>query len=762
MLRIEGRAAGSPLLLFTLLAALWTACEEVPETGSSASSSGASASQGGAAGAATTSSSTGGNGGAGGGEGGGGPVLPQSFLVSGVVTDGSAPVEGAIVMQGGGKPAFTTGPDGQFAITLTTEIKGMPTVVAAKVGYRAAGIEFFELPTESVELILYKAEPPDNIGYIFGNPGKGTPETDISTQYCGHCHMTLAKQFQSSAHAKATKNPLLQDLYAGVSGAYSDQMACENAGGVWRLGKVPGTASTTTSKCYWGGGVLPDLNPSCGGANSMACDDPNLPAGQGPNAFGQCADCHAAAMDGAPGGRNLLDATGLSYENGNHCDACHHVKDIDLSKAPGTAGALIFQRPKEKLDQGPLGMVRQVMYGPLPDVPLVFMGGSYQPKFSTAEYCGACHEQKQNALLPGDSIDAARWPNGLPTHSTFSEWQAGPFNTAGTHCQFCHMPPTGGLNSSIDVANPDNAGMVFGFLRTPEQIRSHIFRGPLVGTPRLINTAASLFMGVQVLPGKLFAAIAVKNTGCGHALPTGEPMRQILLLVRAEACGTALAPSGGMTIPDIGGSMAEGSVGADISQLGQELIWPAAAAQAKVGQTVRIVRPSGVFDDYEGIGYFADPMLTPAQKGMEIFEPVAQADIVAINQDKLLLNTSVLLQAGDRVYVGDSLGWPPVDGQASLALAGAAGYGFAKVLVDSNGERGVHHYRAVDIASDNRIAPQSEAMTEHAFALPQGCSNATVEAMLLYRPLSADMARGRGWNAHDYIIASVKESIALP
>ncbi len=192
-------------------------------------------------------------------------------------------------MQGGGKPALVTGPDGAFSITLSNEIIGTPTVVAAKVGYRSAGVEFFELPTESVELILHAADPPDNIGYIFGNPGKGMVETDISTKYCGHCHTTLAKQFQSSAHANATKDPLVQDLYAGVSRAHSDQIACENAGGVWRTGKVPGTESNTMDKCYWGGGVLPDLNPSCGGANSMACDDPNLPAAQMPSAFGQCA-----------------------------------------------------------------------------------------------------------------------------------------------------------------------------------------------------------------------------------------------------------------------------------------------------------------------------------------------------------------------------------------------------------------------------------------------------------------------------------------
>src|SRR5262245_27938020 len=46
----------------------------------------------------------------------GGSELPDTFTVTGTVTDGDAPVEGATVMQAGGSPALTTGPDGTFSI----------------------------------------------------------------------------------------------------------------------------------------------------------------------------------------------------------------------------------------------------------------------------------------------------------------------------------------------------------------------------------------------------------------------------------------------------------------------------------------------------------------------------------------------------------------------------------------------------------------------------------------------------------------------
>jgi hypothetical protein len=750
-------AGAAPLFAAALAAglALPSGCAGDPDAAGAVGAGG-----GGGEGATTTTASSSQTSGPGPAVGAGGS-LPDELTVTGTVTDGTAPLEGAIVMQGGGEPLFVTGPDGAFSITLTNKIPGTPTVVAAKTGYRSRGEEFTELPTGPIELPLYFAEAPDNIGYEYGDPGKGSLETDTSTKVCGHCHTTFAKQFQSSAHAKATRDPLVQDLYAGVSRAFLDKASCEAGGGQWRAGLVPGTAGDAAQKCYLGGGVLPDLNPGCGGAGSLACDDPALPAASRPTAFGRCADCHAAGLDGPLGGRSLHEATGIAYENGNHCDVCHHIKDIDLTKPPGTGGRLIIQRPKEKLSDNP-PMIRQVMFGPLPDVPLVFMGGSYQPKFSTAELCAGCHEQKQEALLPGASLDPARWPEGLPTHSTFSEWSDGPFNTPGTPCQFCHMPPTLGLENTIDVSDEENAGIVFGFMRPPEQVRSHIFRGPLEGSPRLIDTAAAVFLGAQVSAGEVLAAVTIKNTGCGHALPTGEPMRSVLLVVRAEACGAPMVPSAGMTLSDIGGAAAEGTVGADVLAAGADLAWPEGAARASVGDVVRAVRPTGVFDDYAGIGYFADPSLTPEQKGIEVRAPVGEAKVWAAAGGTITLSAALPLQPGDIVFLGDEAAGAPADGQIARALAGAAGYAFARVLVGPGGEREVPHYKAVDIASDNRIAPQAEATSEHRFVIPPGCSSAKVSAAVLYRPVPVRLARERGWDARDYVIATAEEMIALP
>jgi hypothetical protein len=742
------RALPSVLLSGALLTALAAAC----------SSNNPAIGSGGAGGAATSSSRAV----AVAASSGSGLPLTDTFMVTGTVTDGTNPIEGAIVMQGGGQPAMTTGPDGTYTIMLTQAIPGTPTVVAAKVGYRAAGVEFSFLPDGPVDLVLTLPTPPDNPGYAYADPGTGDAAHDNNTSYCGHCHTTFAKQFQSSTHAAAARSPLLQDLYAGVSEAYPSQSVCVAAGGVWRTGLVPGTGSTT-SKCYLGGGVLPDLNPSCGGPAQLACDDPAVPAAQKPTAFGRCADCHAPGMNGFAGGRNLHDAAGIAFQDGDHCDFCHHVRDVDLSKPPGVGGALILQRPRDTVDGTPSGHIVQVTYGPMPDVPNGFVGGSYQPKYSASEYCGACHEQKQEALVPGTSVDASRWPAGLPTHSTYSEWAGSSYNAPGMQCQSCHMPPDDtGLTNSLDVTNPSLASITFGFARTPDQIRQHTFLGSLDGKIRLIDAALALALNTASNGTDLTVTVQVKNAGAGHAIPSGEPMRSLVLLVDAQACGQPMAPSGGMTLNDVAGATAQGTVGTGITVAATAMTWPAGAVLAKQGDVVRVVRPMGMYDDYTGIGFFANTALSPAQKGLEIRTPVGEATVLSISAGTLTLSASLLVKNGDVVYLGDALAGQISDGEGSRALAGRVGYTFARVLVDATGARGVPHYRAVDMVSDNRIAPKASSSTSHAFSIPSGCATAGITATLIYRQIPVMQARQRGWKAQDYVVASAIKTVPLP
>jgi hypothetical protein len=217
-----------------------------------------------------------------------------------------------------------------------------------------------------------------------------------------------------------------------------------------------------------------------------------------------------------------------------------------------------------------------------------------------------------------------------------------------------------------------------------------------------------------------------------------------------------------MTVNDTGGALAEARVGQGAALTGAQLAWDEGAARARAGDVVRIVRPTGVYDDYTGIGRFADPSLDAADKGLEVRAPVGEARVVAAGGGVITLSGAIPAQDGDIVYLGAPLAAAPADGQPAAAFAGAAGYTFAKVLVDPAGARHAPQHRAVDIASDNRIAPGSVAVTSHGFAIPAGCSaTANVTATLLYRPVPLALAKERGAFARDYLVASASSPVPL-
>lgn len=749
------RAACS-LVVAIASAALAASCGDDTRTPDDGASSSTAAGEGGAG--TTTTGATGGGGDGPGPSSSSGGELPASFVVRGVVTDGVAPVAGASVLQGGGEVQAVTGDDGRYEVTLTTELPGRPTLVAGKVGYRAAGEEMFAVPEGSVELVLRAAEPPDNEGYTWGDPGNGDLAHDVSTAFCGHCHTTFVATFQGSAHQNATKDPWVQDLYAGVASARDDAASCAEVDGTRRGGHVPGTTDQRDERCYVGDGVLPDLN-GCGAPGAPSCDDPSLAAGDRPEAFGQCADCHAAGMDGPAGGRDLLEATGVGYEQGNHCDACHHVREVDLDAPPGTGGRLLLQRPRERVTDEPGAAIRQVMYGPLLDVPNGAMGGSFQPQFLEATLCAGCHEQRQDALLPGASLDRTRWPDGLPTHSTFTEWSEGPFAAGGAPCQACHMPSIPGMFNSVDVATAETAGTASGFGRPAERNRSHAFLGALEGPQRMIDVALTITLGAtpSAVPGEVDVEVVIANVGAGHAVPTGEPMRALLLVIDVDACGERAAATDGNAIADTGGALARGVVGEDVALDGT---WADGAARAEPGQRLRVTRPSGEHLDYPGVGRFADPALTPEDKGIPVLVPVADVEVTGVSGDVLVTDPPLALAPGDVVWLGEA---PDLrEGAAMRALAGLPGQDFARITVDPAGRRHVPHHRAVDLASDHRIPSGGEVGSSHRFAVPDGCAEAAVTATVLYRRAPLALARERGWDAVEHLVTSATRVVALP
>lgn len=641
-------------------------------------------------------------------------TLPPSNEVVVTVTLDGEPAEGATVTVGGGMATPTDG-DGQATVLLEGGLRLIASHPDARtVSAQANG----GLAT----IALQRFSRDDNEDYVFQDPGVAGERGD--TSQCGHCHGSMVVDWTGSPHREAASNPVVHDVFAGTA-ALADASACTDAGGAWRGGLEPGTRQAV-DRCYLGSGALPDLNVECGvdaSCDAVASDT----AG--------CADCHAPGIDGALGGRSLLEATGRAFSEGIHCDVCHKIEAVDLSGEPGVAGALRILRPSEPSDM--LGFDwAPLTFGPYPDVPNPRMGAVPRDHFREPELCAGCHESLQEALLPGEALDPDRWPVGLPVHSTYSEWQAGPYAPTSP-CQSCHMPPETRYGNAADLgADAPLIDVATGWFRPPGSVRRHLWDGPR-GTGPLLRLAAAVDIEAAVVDDELTATVTTTNVGAGHAIPTGEPMRSMVLVVEARCGPTVLPPTGGDVVPAFGGAL-------DVQDAsGDWTTWPGAS----VGERIRVVSRGG-FRDYLGPGAFGDGSFSPEEKGLLHEGFVGERTIVSVADDLVTLDAP--LPPGDVAYRVDGQGLPE-DGEASRAWAGAPGFAFARVLADASGARQVPHHRAVDIAIDNRIPPQESVTTLHTFQT--SCTEPAVTARLMHRPYPLGEARLRRWDARDQLMA---------
>lgn len=581
------------------------------------------------------------------------------------------PTAGVRVMQGGTDRVAWTDADGRVSLVIDPSVIGVPAIIASHPEARQKGFEVYpDEPLEGpIELTRFG---PDNPRYTFLDPGE--PRRRASTAECGHCHLTLNDEWYASPHRTAAQNPAVRAIYRGVAG-------------------LP---------------AVPDVLPG----------------------FGECAACHAPGMDGALVGRDLDQAAGLAADYGVHCDVCHRVAAVDLeSDAPGVAGRLIVHRPS---DPGPVTLGANgslpLTFGPSFDSPNPRMGSVQRDHFRDGRLCAGCHE-----YAPALAADRARWPDGrLPVQSTYSEWEAGALGDAAP-CTECHMPPKPEVMNGADLQAflIESAGFVGGFVRPAGSTRSHRFVGPRDPASGMLELAAALFIEKRIVDGTLIAEVTLRNQGAGHALPTGEPMRAVLVQVEATCDGAPLAPIGGDALPGWAGALESRAADADWSR------WPG----AEVGQRLRVVRRTGGFHDYPGVGAFAD-RFAAEEKGLPIEEIVGEAIIEAVDAggDVVL---SAPLPDGDRVFRVDS----PVS-------AGAPGFAYARVLVDAVGRPMVPHHVAVDVQSDNRLMPMARWTSTHRFAA--SCAAPVVVARAIYRRYPAWLAVDRVFDVADQRMVEVR------
>ena len=653
-----------------------------------------------------------------------GPMFRFDVLV---LLDGE-PAPDVLVLQGGTTASWRTDPSGRLSAEVDLTVEGGAFLVASHAEARTAGVLAFpEQPNVTIELKRF--DPSDNPDFVFTDPGE--PTRSPTSDQCGHCHKTINKDWFDSPHRQAASNPRFQDLYAGVATALDSETSCTEAGGRWLTGVAPG-GGEATQRCYLGDGVLPSLNDGCGDAGS-SCDAVATKNGG-------CADCHAPGIDGQLGGRDVLEARGFAYDYGVHCDVCHHVESLDPSGAPGVAGFLHIVRPSEVPASQSLGDWLPLYFGPNPDVPNARMGNVPRQHFKESLLCAGCHEHTRAALDGGVAPDATRWPSGqLPISSTYSEWEASPFSGVLT-CQGCHMPPDPAVDNSADLQLfPGTEGMIGGWKRAAGTVNKHTWGGPRTPGSGLLQQTATLAVETARDGDELTVTATLANTGAGHAFPTGEPLRSVLVLVEARCGDERLEATGGDAVPDFGGFVDRRVSGEDWA------IWPGAA----VGDVVRVVaRPGGSYD-YEGLAPFGSGGLSIEDRGMPMEHVVGSAVIEAVNGDVVTFDRP--LPTGDIAYRSAAAGLPE-DGDPATGRAGAPGFGFARVMVDASGRRMVPHFLAVDIASDNRLLAGAEWTSNHVFAAT--CETPEVRAAAVYRAYPVELARERRWTLVEQVVVT--------
>lgn len=199
----------------------------------------------------------------------------------------------------------------------------------------------------------------------------------------------------------------------------------------------------------------------------------------------RCLTCHApvALINDDPRLHEALSQEGIN------CDFCHSISQVVSQYTGGFHYLFEFGMIKQGPSANPSSPAHQTRQNPL---------------YQQAEYCRECHELEEN---------------GFKLIETYSEWKAGPYPGEGTDCQDCHMEPIPGRKVLPIVKKLDQ-----------KTVSNHAFTGGHSLTRRRQAIAVAI-ENVRTFRNKIEVAVVVTNKGAGHKIPTGLPLKKIILEV---------------------------------------------------------------------------------------------------------------------------------------------------------------------------------------------------------------------------------------
>jgi hypothetical protein len=206
-----------------------------------------------------------------------------------------------------------------------------------------------------------------------------------------------------------------------------------------------------------------------------------------PNVDALCLQCHAPA---ALYMRDLGFEKKVSWE-GVTCDFCHSVRSVQSQ----AARPFVLQ-------------VGRVKTGPLRTAQPSGHAAEYAEVHTSSTICAPCHQFVNE--------------NGLEVLGTAAEWQASSYASRSVTCQSCHMRATSGKVTDPKVARASQA-----VVNLHEMPGGH-------SLTELNRALLAQISAVRRGGNTVEVAVQITNRGAGHRVPTGLPLRTIVMVVEVD------------------------------------------------------------------------------------------------------------------------------------------------------------------------------------------------------------------------------------
>ena len=481
-------------------------------------------------------------------------VKPASWSVSGVVTEAEEPVAGAVVRLQLTDNQTLSGEDGAFTLT-NLAAADIVTITAWAKGYYV-GWANARPDSRPITITLKPHYTTDNTEYDWFS-FKGVE----GSAACALCH-TANPEWAADAHAQAAINPRFLTLYEGTDVDGNQSPLTDYTNGI--------PQPPDPNQPYYGPGYKLD-NPNRSG-NCATCHTPQASTLEPDNTCGW-SGCHtdvtAARSKEVPFGVAPTDLTGVAAE-GIGCDFCHKIGEVYLDPETGLPWAAQPGISSMRLYRPAEG--EELFFGPFDDIP---RRDTYLPLQEESAICAPCHYGVFGGVAGSQDVTG-----GVVVYNSFGEWLDSPYSDpeTGQTCQDCHMPPV----ENDYFVFPDQGGLS----RDYKPVHNHQMPG--AADEELLQNSVTMTTTAKLVDDEVVVEVSLTNTHTGHHVPTGVPLRHLILWVQAaDAAGEPLPRRTGPVLPTWTGDYA-GQAGQYYAKILKDK-WTGAAPTAAYWREIELV-----------------------------------------------------------------------------------------------------------------------------------------------------------------------------